>query len=59
MKLQVDRYSIKVIPENAQDEAFIEEVLGLKAGGTPVMLRRVNVHGTSSQLAYAEARRDP
>lgn len=30
MKLEVTRYGLKIVPENAQDEAYIEEVLGLR-----------------------------
>ncbi len=51
MRLEVDRYCIKIIPENVQDEVYIEEVLGLKTELNVCEVRRVNAMGFSS-LAY-------
>lgn len=56
MKLRVSRYSLEIIPENATDEAWLEEVLNLKEAGDTVPLRRVNAVGLSC-WAYAEARK--
>lgn len=57
MKLQVDRYSLSIIPENVQDEAYIEEVLGLKRQGDRCQCFRVNAMGLSA-LAYIQLHRD-
>jgi len=45
LKLQVGRYSISIYPENEVEEAYIEEVLGLKENGDSVKLFRENVVG--------------
>ncbi len=55
MKLEVGRYSIKIIPENEIDEAYIEEVLGCRKAGDIIKLRRRDVISTSA-LAYLETR---
>jgi len=57
MNLKVYRYSIQIIPESAVDNAFIEEVLGLKENGDSVKLTRVNVTGFGT-LGYIEARKE-
>lgn len=63
MKLEVTRYGLKIIPENAQDEAFIEEVLGLRNLSDDIgkphpkcELVRMNVFNTS-KLAYIESKK--
>jgi hypothetical protein len=56
MHLRVSRYSIEIIPDNATDVAYIEEVLGLKERGQSVALTRVNAHGLNS-IAYLQASR--
>ena len=53
MELKVNRYSIQIIPENKTDEAYIEEVLGLKDPSQPVKCKRVNTIGLSC-IAYLE-----
>ena len=53
MKLEVTRYSIKVIPESPQDEAMLEEVFGLRKGGDSVPATRKNAIGLSC-WAYLE-----
>lgn len=53
MKLEVRRNSIRIIPETVLDEAFIEEVLGLKAGNQATPCRRVNIQNHMS-IAYLE-----
>ena len=47
MKLKVNRYEMQVIPENSIDEAYIEEVLGLKKDRQTIKAERVNVAGLS------------
>ena len=56
MKLTVNRYSIEIAPDNATDEAYIEEVLGLKKDGDTTLLIRKNAFGLRC-IAYLEARR--
>jgi hypothetical protein len=53
MKLKVLRYSIDIIPESIQDEAFIEEVLKLKNEGDEAQIKRINVMKLSG-IAYLE-----
>ena len=48
MRLRVHRYDMQIIPENSVDEAYIEEVLGLKQDRQAVKAIRVNVAGLSS-----------
>ena len=36
MKLVVERYHLRIIPESEVDEAYIEGVLGLRQGGDSV-----------------------
>lgn len=57
MKLKVTRYSLEVIPESETDEAWLEEVLGLREAGDSVALRRVNAIGLSC-WGCAQARRE-
>ena len=53
MKLNIERYSLNIIPEDIKDEVFIEEVLGLKEGGDTIPLRRKDAFGFGS-IAYLE-----
>ena len=53
MKFNVDRRRIVVVPENKQDEAYIEDTLGLRKDGDYVLLKRTNASGLSS-IAYLE-----
>lgn len=52
MKMEVTRYSIDIIPENETDEAYIEEVLGLKNKDDFVKAIRVAPFGLDHALAY-------
>ena len=47
MRLKVNRYSLQITPENETDEAYIEEVLGLRNGGDVIHLVRDNAMGRS------------
>lgn len=51
MKMEVKRSRIEIIPENKIDEAYIEEVLGLKEEGDTCVCRREDAMGLSA-LAY-------
>jgi hypothetical protein len=53
MKLKVLRYSIDIIPESIQDEAFIEEVLKLKNEGDEAQIKRINAMNLSC-IAHLE-----
>ena len=57
MKLRVDRYSIKIIPESEIDEAYIEEVLGMRGIGSKANTVRVAPMGLDHALAYIEVKR--
>ena len=53
MKLKVNRYGLMITPENETDEAYIEEVLGLRCAGDVVHLVRTNAVALSC-IAYLE-----
>jgi len=56
MKLVVDRYGIRIVPENKIDEAYIEDTLGLKEKDSSISLKRVNSMGLSC-IAYLETKK--
>ncbi len=45
MRLEIKRKSIEVVPENDQDIAFIEDVLGLDKDGKKTEAKRVDPDG--------------
>jgi hypothetical protein len=51
MKLTVERGSLRIEPESAQDVAFIEDSLQLRADGDSVALTRVDL-GADHQLSH-------
>ena len=51
MKLKVGKYYLEIIVENEQDEAYINDTLGLKKGGDVVKFERVNATGLSCAVA--------
>ena len=55
MRLTVYRHSLQITPENETDEAYIEEVLGLRNNGDVVHLVRDNAMGLSC-IAHLETR---
>ena len=57
MNLKVTRYAIFISPDNETDEAFIEEVLGLRKTGDSVKLVRRNAFGLSC-LGNLEAKKE-
>lgn len=57
MRMKLGRFGIMIIPEDEQDEAYIEEVLGLKEEGQSVKLRRENAAGLN-KLAYLETKKE-
>ncbi len=58
MKMHVTRYSIQIIPETPQDEAFLEIILGFGEHpiGGPAEAKRVNAFGTGA-LGYVEIKK--
>lgn len=56
MKFTIDRDRIMVTPETKQDEAYIEDTLGLLHDGESVQLIRRNAMGLGC-IAYLEARK--
>ena len=45
MKFEVERYGIVIIPEGKQDDAYIEDTLGLRKEGDSILLVRQNSIG--------------
>lgn len=56
MKLELRRGGLVIIPESAQDTAFIEDTLGLTAASTVIGLVRVD---TVKGGMFLTTRRDP
>ena len=54
MQLIVTRNSLKIVPETPIDEAFLEEVLGLKQAGDIAFATRVSAMGLPRVWAYLE-----
>ena len=54
MRLVAKRDSIQIIPENEIDEAYIEEVLGLKQRGDTAVAVRVSPIGLDHTLAFVQ-----
>lgn len=47
MRMEVRRYGIAIIPENESDEAYIEEVLGMRGAGSQAVCIREDAIGLS------------
>ena len=45
MRIEFDRYTIKLIPEDEQDVAYIEDTMGLCGDGDNIILERFDVEG--------------
>ena len=57
MKMRVERNRILILPEDEEDEAYIEDTLGLKEKDEVVMCKRVACANLSRTIAYLEIRR--
>lgn len=57
MKFVIERDSIKMIPENNQDRAYIEDTLGLRNANDWIPFRRIPVLNLPSAIAYIEAKK--
>ena len=42
MKIEFDRFTIRIVPENEQDVAFIEDTMGLYKDGVEISLERID-----------------
>tara|TARA_R100000808_G_scaffold423_1_gene2308 strand:+ start:7384 stop:7704 length:321 start_codon:yes stop_codon:yes gene_type:complete len=42
MKIEFDRFTIRIIPENEQDVAFIEDTMGLSEDGSQISIERID-----------------
>jgi len=42
MKIELDRWTIRIIPENEQDIAFVEDTMGLYKDGQVIELERID-----------------
>ena len=56
MRLEVGRNTLKIIPETPEDEAYIEDTLGLRKKGDTIALRRIACINLDFTIAYLEAR---
>lgn len=57
MRLEINRKGILVIPNSEEDEAYIEDTLGLLNDGDSIPLKRINAFALSS-IAYLEATKE-
>ena len=56
MEMKIERNCIEIIPENEEDEAYLEEVLGLKKDGDVAVAIRRDVYGID-KMAFVEIRK--
>lgn len=56
MKLDICKKSLILTPESEIEEAYIEEVLGLKEEGSTAQVIRRNIYGMSG-IAYLEIKK--
>jgi len=57
MKMEITRNSIRIIPEDEQDIAFIEDTLGLVKEDDFINLKRISPLGLDV-IAYLEAKKE-
>lgn len=55
MKLELDRYHLRIIPQCSLDEAFLEEVFSAQNSGDRVVFKRVNYGTGGTTFRYLEA----
>lgn len=58
MNIEVSRYSINIFPQNEQDVAYLEEVLGLRKSGDIAAAVRIDIIGGST-IAYVKVTKNP
>lgn len=59
MRTVIERSGISIVPESKQDEAYIEDTLGLKEKGSWVKCVRIAPMGLDHAIAYLEIVPDP
>jgi len=57
MKFELERKRILMIPQTEEDEAYIEDTLGLMKAGDSIPLKRKNVHNVGL-IGYLEAQKE-
>jgi len=50
MKIELDRWTIRLIPENEQDIAFVEDTMGLYKDGQTIELERIDTERDGFRL---------
>ncbi len=58
MKLELAKYSIRIIPENEADEVYLETVLNLPQVGNTAKAKRIAPFELSHAWAYLEIRKE-
>ena len=48
MRIEIDRFTIHIIPENEQDAAFIEDTMRLSRDGDTITLERIDSENISA-----------
>lgn len=56
MKFEIGKTSIKIIPQDAEDEVYLESVLKLRKTGDQATVKRIAPYNFDSAWAYAEIR---
>jgi len=56
MKFEIGKTSIKIIPENAEDEIYLESVLRLRKKGDLAIVERIAPFSLDHAWAYAEVK---
>jgi len=56
MKFEIKKTSIRIIPENEEDEVYLESVLRLRKTGDCATVVRIAPYGLDSAWAYAEVK---
>lgn len=58
MTVKYHNYAIHIIPDNAQDEVYLETVLGLKNKDDKAIAKRIAPMGLAHSWAYVELRKE-
>ncbi len=57
MKVEYKKTSIQIIPENGQDEIYLEAVLDLHKNGNRAIAERIGVMGFDYEWVYLEIKK--
>jgi len=58
MKIEYGKYCIRIIPENEQDQVYLESVLGLFKKGDKAIAERIAVSGIDTAWAYVAVKKE-